>query len=48
MRETRCVVVIIVLGNKNKQTNKKSKQSAFLHQISFYEETQHKIHDSFL
>lgn len=47
MRETRCVVVIIVLGNKNKQT-KKSKQSAFLHQISFYEETQHKIHDSFL
>lgn len=47
MRETRCVVVIIVLGNKNKK--KKKKQTvAFLHQISFYEETQHKIHDSFL
>lgn len=46
MRETRCVVVIIVLGNKNKQ--KKKQTVAFLHQISFYEETQHKIHDSFL
>lgn len=46
MRETRCVVVIIVLGNKNKK--KKKQTVAFLHQISFYEETQHKIHDSFL
>lgn len=48
MRETRCVVVIIVLGNKNKTKKKKKQTVAFLHQISFYEETQHKIHDSFL